>query len=196
MSERLHRLHRSPLGLLRIAVALDAPAADALVVADPAAAATGAAGGPLDALVGIWFDGQKHHPRPDALGREVGAGAHPVLDAAAAQLDQYVAGERRSFDLPLRPPGPALHRQVWALLLAIPYGETTTYGALARALGSPGLAQAVGGGVGHNPVSIVIPCHRVIGADGSLTGYAGGLDRKRALLDLEEPEERRAARLF
>ena len=92
--------------------------------------------------------------------------------------------------------GDEFSERVWALLKEIPYGETTTYGALAAALGNPRLAQRVGQCVGHNPISVIIPCHRVVGADGSLTGYAGGLDRKRRLLDLEEPPEVAAARLF
>lgn len=107
------------------------------------------------------------------------------------QLTDYFAGKRRCFDLPLALHGTEFQLSVWALLRTIPAGETTTYGALARKLGEQRggripSAQAVGGAVGHNPVSIVVPCHRVVGANGSLTGYAGGLERKAALLTLEE----------
>ena len=108
----------------------------------------------------------------------------PVLLVARCWLDAYFAGERPGVvDVPLAPRGTAFQRRVWDALLAIPYGETRTYGELAAALGSS--ARAVGSAVGKNPVSVIIPCHRVLGAGGSLTGYAGGLDRKRALLALE-----------
>jgi methylated-DNA-[protein]-cysteine S-methyltransferase len=105
--------------------------------------------------------------------------------AAVEQLGQYFAGERRSFDLPLTPEGTDFQRRVWAALAAIPYGETTSYAALADAIGHPGSARAVGAANGANPLAIVVPCHRVVGADGMLTGYAGGLDAKRSLLTLE-----------
>jgi methylated-DNA-[protein]-cysteine S-methyltransferase len=101
------------------------------------------------------------------------------------QLEAYFAGELRTFDLPLAPRGTAGQVALWTALLDIPFGATTTYGALAARLGRPGMAQAVGQGVGHNPIAIIVPCHRVIGADGSLTGYAGGLPRKKRLLELE-----------
>jgi methylated-DNA-[protein]-cysteine S-methyltransferase len=107
--------------------------------------------------------------------------------AAVAQLGEYFAGERRTFDLPLAPEGTAFQRRVWAGLTAIPYGETTSYAALAEAIGHPGSARAVGAANGANPLAIVVPCHRVIGADGTLAGYAGGLDAKRSLLTLEDP---------
>jgi methylated-DNA-[protein]-cysteine S-methyltransferase len=112
-------------------------------------------------------------PDPDAL-------AEPVR-----QLAEYFAGERTEFELELRPHGTAFQQAVWAKLLEIPYGETTSYGALALELGDPRKVRAVGLANGRNPISIVVPCHRVIGADGSLTGYGGGLERKRHLLDLE-----------
>ncbi|MDX6690714.1 MAG: methylated-DNA-[protein]-cysteine S-methyltransferase [Solirubrobacteraceae bacterium] len=102
-----------------------------------------------------------------------------------AQMDEYFGGERRTFDLPLDLHGTEFQRAVWAKLLAIPYGETTTYGVLARALGRPDRARAIGAAVGRTPVAIIVPCHRVIGSDGSLTGYGGGLQRKATLLDLE-----------
>ncbi|HWK25539.1 MAG TPA: methylated-DNA--[protein]-cysteine S-methyltransferase [Solirubrobacter sp.] len=100
------------------------------------------------------------------------------------QLDEYFAGERTAFDLPLAPQGTPFELTVWEALQRIPYGETCSYGALAHEVGS--VARAVGGANGRNPISIIVPCHRVIGADGSLTGYGGGLDIKRALLDLEQ----------
>lgn len=109
----------------------------------------------------------------------------PLLDAAEAQLREYFAGARRTFDLPLAPHGTAFQQRVWAALRAIPYGETRTYGELAAAIGSPNASRAVGMANHRNPISIVIPCHRVIGANGTLTGYAGGLEIKRKLLALE-----------
>jgi methylated-DNA-[protein]-cysteine S-methyltransferase len=111
--------------------------------------------------------------------------ATAALDAAAAQLREYLAGERTDFDLPLRPLGNEFEQAVWAELRRIPYGETTSYGEIARRIGHPGGARAVGRANGRNPIAIVVPCHRVIGSDGSLTGYGGGLDLKRALLTLE-----------
>jgi methylated-DNA-[protein]-cysteine S-methyltransferase len=111
---------------------------------------------------------------------------HPVLADTRRQLTEYFARHRRLFDLPLSPEGTTFQRRVWAALLDIPYGETTSYGEIARRLGLPSSAsRAVGLANGANPISIIVPCHRVVGADGSLTGYGGGLDRKRFLLDLE-----------
>ncbi|WP_449279056.1 methylated-DNA--[protein]-cysteine S-methyltransferase [Leucobacter sp. GX24907] len=149
-----------------------------------------------DALVGLYFANHSYPPAADAIGEAVDLAEDPVLAATAQQLREYLAGERREFDLPLRASGDEFRERVWERLLAIPYGETTTYGALAAELGSRGLAQLVGQAVGHNPISIVIPCHRVVGADGSLTGYAGGKERKQRLLELEEPPEAAASRLF
>jgi methylated-DNA-[protein]-cysteine S-methyltransferase len=116
---------------------------------------------------------------------------HPVFVTLRGQLDAYFAGQPYAFDLPLDPRGTVFQLAVWSLLRAIPAGTTTTYGALARLValeraGRIPSAQAVGGAVGHNPIAILIPCHRVVGADGSLTGYAGGLDRKATLLTLEK----------
>ena len=105
-----------------------------------------------------------------------------ALADPARQLAEYFAGERTEFELELAPAGTEFQQRVWALLLAIPYGETTTYGALAIELGNPRSVRAVGLANGRNPISIVVPCHRVIGADGSLVGYGGGLERKRTLL--------------
>ncbi|MDR0928094.1 MAG: methylated-DNA--[protein]-cysteine S-methyltransferase [Oscillospiraceae bacterium] len=112
-------------------------------------------------------------------------GETPLLREAAAQLNDYFDGKRKAFDLPLRPEGTAFACAVWAELMHIPYGETRTYGQLAAAIGQPKAARAVGRALHVNPISIIIPCHRVIGADGQLTGYAGGLDVKRFLLALE-----------
>ena len=107
------------------------------------------------------------------------------LEPAATQLGEYFAGERTAFDLELSPEGTDFQRRVWAMLREIPYGKTTTYGSLANELGNPKTVRAVGLANGRNPIAVIIPCHRVIGADGSLTGFGGGLERKRALLDLE-----------
>ena len=111
--------------------------------------------------------------------------ASALLDAAEAQLREYFARTRRTFDLPLAPHGTAFQQRVWMALRAIPYGETRTYGELAAAIDSPNASRAVGMANHRNPLPILIPCHRVIGADGSLTGYAGGLETKRRLLALE-----------
>lgn len=110
----------------------------------------------------------------------------PLLQKAAAQLQAYLGGERAMFDLPLAPEGTVFERMVWESLLTIPYGETRTYGQLAARLGRPQASRAVGRANGRNPISIIIPCHRVIGANGALTGYAGGLPMKKALLALEQ----------
>jgi methylated-DNA-[protein]-cysteine S-methyltransferase len=134
-------------------------------------------------LVGVWFDGQKHQPDTSAWATEA---THPVLLAACEQMAQYFAGERLVFDLPLGLlAGTTFQRHVWDALSAIPPGTTTTYSALAQRIGRPQAVRAVGAAVGRNPLSIVVPCHRVVGSQGALTGYAGGLDRKRALLELE-----------
>lgn len=149
-----------------------------------------------DALIGLYFEGHRYPPAADAIGARVREDEDPLLARAAREVREYLAGERRAFEVPIRADGDPLSEQVWRMLREIPYGATSSYGAIATALGRPGLAQRVGQSVGHNPISIVIPCHRVLGADGSLTGYAGGLDRKRALLELEEPDARGAGRLF
>ena len=134
-------------------------------------------------LAGVWFVGQRHGPdssswRPDP--------EHPVLRQAIAQLTAYFAGERVDFDLPLDlQAGTPFQQSVWDALRSIPRGGTTSYADLARRLGRPQAARAIGAAVGRNPVSIVVPCHRVLGTGGALTGYAGGLERKTALLQLE-----------
>lgn len=137
------------------------------------------------AVTGLYFRRQQREPPAGAAGPVVRPDEHPVLAATVQQLGEYLAGERRSFDLPLAPHGNEFQQSVWRLLLEIPYGSTTTYGELAQRLGQPGAAQAVGTANARNPIGIIIPCHRVIGSDGSLTGYAGGLNRKRRLLELE-----------
>ncbi len=136
-----------------------------------------------EALTGLWFDGQKYFA--DTLDTEHVEKRLPVFDEAVRWLDLYFGGEVPDFTPELSPRGSAFRRRVWDALLAIPYGHTTTYGEIAKKLGCKS-AQAVGGAVGRNPVSLLIPCHRVLGADGSLTGYAGGVDKKRSLLALEQ----------
>lgn len=111
--------------------------------------------------------------------------ADPVLVTVATQLREYFAGDRKEFDLPLAPRGTDFQRAVWERLCEIPYGTTITYGELARRVGNPAASRAVGLANGRNPIAIVVPCHRVIGSDGKLTGFAGGMDAKRALLELE-----------
>lgn len=134
-------------------------------------------------IAGVWFEGQRHGP--DTRGWREDA-SHPLLRQAAAQLDAYFAGRRDRFDLPLDlQHGTPFQQAVWQVLLAIPRGRTTSYADIGRALGKPQASRAVGAAVGRNPVSVVVPCHRVLGTGGALTGYAGGLDRKTALLKLE-----------
>lgn len=135
------------------------------------------------------------HDRPGRvrLGDLVADGAHPVLRSAEAQLGAYFAGRRGRFDLALDMAGTDFQKTVWAALLAIPYGATRTYGALAAAIGSPKASRAVGAACGRNPVSIMVPCHRAVGSTGALTGFAGGLETKRFLLDLEGRADAEAA---
>lgn len=140
-----------------------------------------AAGG---ALTGLYLEAQRHLPGPAEFGAP-GDPAGAPFAAAAAQLGAYFAGELTDFDLELEPAGTPFQRKVWMALRAIPYGQTVTYGQLAAGLGAPGSSRAVGLANGKNPISIVVPCHRVVGSDGGLTGYGGGLPRKRFLLDLE-----------
>lgn len=149
-----------------------------------------------DALAGLYFPVHWHPPAVDAIGPRVSPTDDAVFEATRRELADYFRGERTAFTVPTVTHGDAFSERVWDFLATIAYGTTTTYGAIARELGKPGLAQRVGQAVGHNPVSILIPCHRVIGADGSLTGYAGGLDRKARLLAREEPPEIAASRLF
>ena len=138
------------------------------------------------AIVGVYMDSQRHRPDDAELGERDGHGrqAEP-FKALADQLDAYFAGELTGFTVPLAPRGTKFQQRVWAALLEIPYGQTQSYGQLAERIGSPGAARAVGLANGKNPIGIVIPCHRVVGSNGSLTGYGGGLARKKQLLDLE-----------
>ena len=135
------------------------------------------------ALTGLYFVGQKYEAVPALDWIE--DPRHPVLEQARNELAEYFTAQRTQFELPLAPSGTAFQRDVWRALEMIPSGTTTSYGELARSLGTPESVRAVGAAVGRNPISIVIPCHRVVGSTGSLTGYAGGLERKRALLALE-----------
>ena len=129
-----------------------------------------------DALVAVYLPGQEPPaPAPERPG-------HALLEQARAQLAEYFAGERRHFDLPLEPRGTPFQREVWSALRGIPFGATRSYAEMAAALGRPSASRAVGGANGRNPLSIVVPCHRVIGANGALTGYAGGIARKEWLL--------------
>src|SRR6266581_4749232 len=141
-----------------------------------------------DKLTGVYIEVRGHEPAPDALGEPLGPDSpgSRVLAEAAAQLDAYFAGRRTDFSLPLALEGTSFQQAVWAALRTIPYGETVSYGELAGQIGQPSASRAVGLANGRNPVAIIVPCHRVVGADGSLTGYGGGLDRKRYLLALEQ----------
>ena len=138
-------------------------------------------------LTGLYFVGQKYvaQPAEDWIQSEVSQ-PFPV---AKRQLDEYFAGERRAFDLPLSFEGTPFQQRVWRAIATIPCGETISYGALARSLGAPRSVRAAGAATGRNPISLVVPCHRVVGSDGSLTGYAGGMDRKRRLLALETSDQ-------
>lgn len=129
-----------------------------------------------------WFDGQAH--RTDVVDAPLQPG-NDVLRQAEREFDEYFTGRRRAFSVPLDPAGTDFQQRVWQALLKIPMGQLGTYGDIARVLGLPAAARAVGAAVGRNPISIIVPCHRVVGRDGSLTGYAGGLPRKLALLRLE-----------
>jgi len=143
-------------------------------------------------LTGLYYP--RHWPRPDraAFGPLAGDGfagagfAGDVCVAAASQLGEYLDGDRTEFELPVRADGSEFEQRVWALVAGIPYGQTTSYGELARRLGAGTDPRDVGAAVGRNPLCIVIPCHRVVGSTGKLTGYAGGLSRKRALLQIEQ----------
>lgn len=135
-------------------------------------------------LAGVWFVGQRHWPA--AAAGWPSAPQHPLLLQAGAQLQSYFAGQRQTFDLPLDLAcGTPFQQAVWQALLRIAPGQTSSYGGLSRSIARPTAVRAVGAAVGRNPISIIVPCHRVLGASGALTGYAGGLDRKAALLALE-----------
>ena len=139
-----------------------------------------------EGLAGAWFVGQAHFagPRPDWREDR----RTELLSEAARQLDAWFAGTRRAFDLPLAPDGTRFQHAVWDEIARVGFGRTRDYGTVAAALGKPSAARAVGAATGRNPLSIIVPCHRLLGRSGALTGYAGGLDRKRALLAFEEGE--------
>ncbi len=144
-------------------------------------------GGPLTltsdgtSLTGIYFHKQRHGTAPEGP-----LGSDRIIDATRKQLDSYFAGKRKTFDVPLAPHGTAFQTRVWSALTKIPFGETKSYGAIALTIGSPKAVRAVGAANGRNPIPIIIPCHRVIGANGSLTGFGGGMAWKELLLDLEK----------
>jgi len=142
-------------------------------------------------VTGVYFPHHWHMPDRAGWGQYQDDG----FDHVRGQLGEYLGGERREFDLPVETAGSPFQEDVWRLIARIPYGTTTSYGELAKELGGV-TAQEVGAAVGRNPVSIIIPCHRVVGASGGLTGYAGGLNRKRTLLDLEQNVAGRSPRLF
>ncbi|MEV4440154.1 methylated-DNA--[protein]-cysteine S-methyltransferase [Streptomyces sp. NPDC049577] len=143
-------------------------------------------------LCGLYMTEQRHRPPQETFGERDDA----PFPEAVRQLEAYFAGELTRFDLPLRLAGTDFQRRVWAGLQDIPYGETVSYGTLAEHIGAPGASRAVGLANGKNPVGIIVPCHRVIGSTGSLTGYGGGLERKRRLLAFERGEVPREDRLF
>ena len=151
---------------------LPSPLGEMLLVANPDGTA----------LAGLYLASQKYFP--DAA-RWDDAPQLPLFRVAAVQLREYFAGARTTFDLPLEPAGTPFQRQVWAAIAAVPFAATITYGELAARCGRPSAVRAAGAATGRNPLTIVIPCHRIVGSGGALTGYAGGLDRKRALLALE-----------
>jgi methylated-DNA-[protein]-cysteine S-methyltransferase len=137
-------------------------------------------------LCGLWFEGQKHSPTEDQRQHWQTDARHPLLQSAASQLQAYLGGQILQWQTPLDlSAGTPFQQSVWQALRHIPAGQSQTYGELARQLGKPQAVRAVGAAVGRNPVSIIVPCHRVLGAGGQLTGYAGGLWRKQALLQLE-----------
>jgi methylated-DNA-[protein]-cysteine S-methyltransferase len=137
-------------------------------------------------LAGVYFEKQKHFAGRGKDWRH--DPQNPVLAQAKRELEEYFAGKRRRFDVALSPAGTAFQKSVWKAISTIGFGETISYGELARRAGVPGSARAAGAATGRNPIGIIVPCHRVVGADGSLTGYAGGLGRKKALLALERGE--------
>lgn len=147
-----------------------------------------------DALVAVLWE--RDDPNRVRLEPRIDAVDHPILSLTAQQLGEYFAGERRVFDIPLQFRGPEFQKSVWQALLTIPFGETRTYGQIAQQIGRPTASRAVGAANGANPISIIAPCHRVIGADGALTGFAGGMENKRLLLNLEGARHGRQDDLF
>ncbi len=149
-----------------------------------------------NALTGLYFRHHWRRPEQSTFGPRVDAHSDTVFTEASAQLADYLARERHDFDLPISPHGDQRQLRIWKMLSAIPYGGTVTYRELAAALADGTTALQVGQAVGRNPLCIVVPCHRVVGSNGQLSGYSGGLKRKQFLLELEEPAEVKAARLF
>ncbi len=149
-----------------------------------------------ETIAGLYFSHHVRRPSQETFGPEVAGSTDPLLNEAARQLRHYLAGRRRQFDLPLAAEGDAFQHAVWDIVKSIQCGDTTTYGRIAEQVGDRSLAQRVGQAVGANPLCVFVPCHRVVGSNGSLTGYAGGLKRKQALLELEEPPAVSAGRLF
>lgn len=149
-----------------------------------------------ETIAGLYFRRHVRRPAQEEFGPEVTGSTDSLLNEAARQLRDYLAGRRREFDLPLAAEGDSFQHAVWDIVKSIQCGETTTYGRIAEQVGGRSLAQQVGQAVGANPLCIIVPCHRVVGSNGSLTGYAGGLKRKQALLELEEPPAAGAGRLF
>jgi len=133
-------------------------------------------------LAGVYFKGQKHFPKSREWRRDA---RHPLLRQARRELAEYFAGKRTRFDVPLDPRGTVFQRSVWKAISKVGFGKTLTYSEIAKRAGHAGSARAAGAATGRNPISVIVPCHRIMGSDGSLTGYAGGLNRKRALLALE-----------
>jgi methylated-DNA-[protein]-cysteine S-methyltransferase len=156
------------------------PIGDLTLTADPSSGV----------LTGVYMVDHRHRPELETFGpRLEGTDAEVVFGAAIAQLGEYFAGARLVFDLPTQATGTAFQRDVWAQLAQIPYGETITYAELALRIGNPNAVRAVGLANGRNPLSIVVPCHRVVGSNGSLTGFGGGIERKRYLLALERDDD-------
>lgn len=171
-SERFHAIHKNRLG--RVYLASDG-----------------------EALTGAWIQGQAHFGTIQELGTPLDdVDQLPLLQQAAQELDEYLAGKRQYFDVPVYPQGSDFQLAVWQALTEIPYGYTTTYGAISKIVGPHAPAQAVGQAVGRNRCLIFIPCHRVLAADGKITGYAAGVEIKQMLLDLEEPLADKETRLF
>lgn len=138
-------------------------------------------------ITGLYFEEHKYFSGPGDWRRD---DAHPHLVAAAAQLQEYFCGERQNFDLALDPSGTSFQQAVWTALCSLQFGTTTTYSAIAQHIAKPNAIRATGTAIGKNPISIIVPCHRVLGSSGGLSGFAGGLPRKRYLLDLESRHAR------
>jgi len=161
------------MNAMKLTCSMPSPLGTILLVADA----------PGEALGGIYLERQKYFPEDVAAWNE--SPRLPVFRKAVAQLREYFAGARTDFDLPLAPEGTPFQRDVWTAIGAVPFASTITYGELARRVGRPSAVRAAGAATGRNPLTIVIPCHRIVGSGGTLTGYAGGLERKRILLTLE-----------